>query len=366
MRVALLNNGMTGYLDAEFRALHALGHDLFVVAPRTPEVAVGAMRDSAFTGLGTEAYARVLAWQEQPDPEELAATVEAWAPDAVLMWSWNFSPAYRAVSKAMPPRVPRGLVMDNLWRAAPRQWLGRLTHRWYIDPVADFAMVPSDRSEWYARRLGFAAADVVRGSISADTELFTSQPRDGAELEGRRRFLYVGRLVDHKGADVLADAYRRYREIADGPWDLHIAGIGPMQSRFERTEGVTLHNFLQPREVAALMREVSCFVLPSHIEPYGAVVHEAAASALPILCSEFAGAMPGMVQDGHNGWVVPAGDAEALAQAMLRMSTVGPDRLATMSRISRSLSERLSPAGWARHLTEELQRRIAAGGGRLG
>lgn len=362
----MLVNGMTGYLDAEFRALHALGHELLVVAPGSPDLAVGAMADTAFAGLETESYADVLSWTEQPEPDALVARVREFGPDAVIMWSWNFSPAYRAVMKAVPGRVARGMVMDNLWRATPRQWLGRLTHRWYVDPVADFVLVPSDRTEWFARRLGFAAADVVRGSITADTTLFTSPPRDGDELAGRRSFLHVGRLVDHKGADLLAAAYERYRALADDPWSLEVVGMGPMEPLLSRIDGVTLHGFVQPSDVAALMREVSCFVLPSHIEPYGAVLHEAAASALPIVTTEFAGAMPVMVQDGQNGWVVPSGDVEAMAHAMRRMGAASSERLGGMSRISRALSERLSPAGWAQHLAEDLERRIAAGGGRLG
>lgn len=365
MRIALLINGMTGYLHAEFEELAALGHELLVVTPGTPQVAVGAMADTAFGDLGTAAFARVHAWQETPDPAALVAMVEDFDPDAVLMTSWNFAQAYRAVMRAVAPRVVRVLIMDNLWRAAPRQWLGRATHRWYVDNVADAVLVPSDRSEFYARRLGFGAADIIRGSISADTRLFTSGPRTAEELGSRRSFLSVGRLVDHKGADVLAAAYRRYRELDDDPWSLDVVGIGPMRPLLEGLPGVTLHGFRPPAEVAQMMREAACFVLPSRIEPYGAVVHEAAASGLPLLCSDFSGAVPGLLQDGYNGWQVPTGDVEHWAQALVRMSDAGPERLAEMSAISRALSTRLSPRGWARHLTEELERRRVAGGGRL-
>jgi glycosyltransferase involved in cell wall biosynthesis len=323
------------------------------------------MVDTAFGELGTRDFAQVHAWQEQPRPDELVALVEEFAPDAVIMTSWNFSPAYRAVMKAVPRRVVRLLIMDNLWRAAPRQWLGRLTHRWYVDPVADAALVPSDRTEFYARRLGFGPADIIRGSISADTELFCAAPVEAEVIAERRRFLYVGRLVDHKGADLLAAAYARYRELAEDPWQLDVAGIGPLEPLLRDIPGVVLHGFLQPAQVAELMREVSCFVLPSHIEPYGAVVHEAAASALPILCSDFCGAAPAFVQDGINGWMVPAGDVERWAEAMVTMSSLAPDRLASMSAVSRALSLRLSPEGWAQHLTDELERRLRAGGGRL-
>lgn len=366
MRIALLVNGMTGYLHAEFKALHELGHELLLVTPGSPEVSVGAMVDTAFADLGTADIARVVAWDHQPQPDELVRLVSEFTPDAVLMTAWNFSKAYRAVMKAVPERVVRILVMDNLWRAAPRQWLGRATHRWYVDTVADAVMVPSDRTEFYARRLGFASADVIRGSVSADTSLFTSPKRDGDELARRRSFLYVGRLVDHKGADVLAAAYRCYREFATDPWGLQVVGIGPLEAELRGIPGVTLHGFVQPPEVAELMRRVSCFVLTSHIEPYGVVVHEAAASGLPILCSDFTGAGAAFVQDGYNGWTVPTGDGDRWAEFLALVSGSPPERLAEMSDVSRALSVRVSPEGWARNLDHEIRRRAAAGGGRLG
>jgi glycosyltransferase involved in cell wall biosynthesis len=365
VRIAFLLNGLTGYLDAQHRKLHALGDDLLIVSPATPGVSGEAMADTAFSGLGTEQYAQVISWQQQPDPAELVAQVLGFRPNAVLMTSWNYSKAYRAVMKQVPADVVRVLIMDNLWRATPRQWLGRATHRLYVDPVADAAMVPSDRTEFYARRLGFGPADIIRGSLSGDVELFGSPSRTGEELASRRSFLYVGRLVAHKGADVLAAAYRRYRELAEQPWDLDVAGIGPLAPLLREIPGVRMHGFLQPPDVAKLMHCASSLVLTSHIEPYGVVVHEAAAAGLPILCSDLTGAAPGFVQDGYNGWIVPAGNIELWAQAMARMSEQPPGRLATMSGVSRAVATRLSPTGWALNLHEELVRRRAAGGGRM-
>jgi glycosyltransferase involved in cell wall biosynthesis len=365
VRIAFLLNGMTGYLDAQYRQLHKLGNELLVVSPATPDASGEAMADTAFAGLGTEDYAQVVGWSEAPEPDALVRTVLDFEPDAVLMTSWNFTPAYRAVMKAVPSRVVRILIMDNLWRAAPKQWLGRVAHRAYVDPVADAALVPSDRTEFYARRLGFGAADVIRGSLSGDTALFGSPARTADELGSRRSFVYVGRLVAHKGADVLAAAYRGYRELTTEPWDLHVAGMGPLEPLLRSIPGVTLHGFVQPPQVAELMHRSSGFVLTSHIEPYGVVVHEAAAAGLPILCSDFTGAAPGFVQDGYNGWIVPAGDVAAWSRAMARMSSLPSARLASMSDVSRALSARLSPPGWALNLHEEIERRRAAGGGRL-
>jgi glycosyltransferase involved in cell wall biosynthesis len=365
VRIAFLLNGMTGYLDAQYRQLHKLGDELLVVSPGTGQAAGEAMADTAFRGLDTEEYAQVLAWDRPPRPRALVRTVTTFDPDAVLMSSWNYARSYRAVMRAVRPDVVRVIIMDNLWRAAPRQWLGRALHRFYVDPVADAVFVPGDRTEFYARRLGFGISDIIRGSLSADVDLFHSGPRPGHELAGHRAFLYVGRLVWHKGADLLGAAYRRYRELTDDPWDLHVAGTGPFDEHVRSIPGVTMHGFLQPPQIAELMRAVSCFALTSHIEPYGVVVHEAAAAGLPILCTEFSGAGPSYVQDGANGWLVPAGDSESWAQAMLRMSTSDGSRLAAMSDVSRALSQRITPAIWALNLHEQLERRRAAGGGRL-
>jgi glycosyltransferase involved in cell wall biosynthesis len=359
VRIAFLINGMTGYLDAQYRQLHKLGNELLVVTP-TSDGLGEAMADTNFDAVISDDYAQMVGWTEPPAPAELVRQINEFAPDAVIMTSWNHCKAYRAVMKSVPAGVVRILIMDNLWRAAPKQWLGRVTHRCYVDPVADCAMVPSDRTEFYARRLGFAAQDVIRGSLSADVDLFGSPPRSGEELASRRSFLYVGRLVEHKGADVLAAAYREYRGNTEDPWELHVAGAGPLDPLVRAIPGVTMHGFVQPRQIAALMHTSSCFVLTSHIEPYGVVVHEAAAAGLPILCSDFTGAVPGMLQDGYNGWVVAAGEVSLWAEAMARMSALSPERLASMSDVSRAISTRLSPAGWALNLHEEITRRRAA------
>lgn len=357
MRFCFLVNGMTGYLDAQYRALAQLGNELLIVSPGSGEAAGGPMADTAFHGLQNDDYARQVRWQTPPDPAELLALVKEFDPDAIVMSSWAYCKAYRAVMKQAPSTVVRALYLDNLWRGTPRQWLGRFTRRLYIAPVADCAMVASDRTEYFARQLGFGPADVIRGSHCADVELFASPPRSGAELVSRRRFLYVGRLVDHKGADVLADAYRRYHASAVDPWQLDVVGTGPLDPLLRSQPGVVMHGFLQPSEVAELMRNVSCFVLTSHVEPYGVVVHEAAAAGLPILCTHFSGAAPTMVQDGANGWIVPAGDIPRWVDAMARMAALPAERLAAMSDTSRAISLRMSPATWALNLHEEIARR---------
>jgi glycosyltransferase involved in cell wall biosynthesis len=260
--------------------------------------------------------------------------------------------------RALRGRALRVIFTSNFWHGTWKQYVGLAVHRFYVDPLFDCAWVPGERSEAFARRLGFAGKDIIRGANSADVALFASGRRSSAELASRRRFLFTGRLIWHKAPTLLAEAYRDYRSRVSEPWDLDVVGDGPLKTDFDGIEGVCHRGFVQPEKLAMLMRESSCLILPSHIEWYGVVVHEAAVAGLPLICSDGVGAVPHLVQDGFNGWVVEAGSREELTQAMVRMSTMSEERLGAMSEGSRALGSRLSPEIWALNLHEELERRL--------
>ena len=352
MRIAILATGWAGFNDAACRLLAERGVELLVVHE-------GNVQDTAYAAHGVASYATEHLWRGEPADGEISRAVAAFRPDAVLMHSWHFAP-YREAVKALPAGTLRVLWMDNVWRNVPKQWLGRAAAPVWVRPLFDCVMVPSDRTEFFARRLGFGEADVIRGSLSADTTVFGSDVRDGTEIASHRRFLACLRLVHHKGADVLAEAYRLYRDACTSePWSLQVAGLGEMAPAFDGIEGVEMLGFRQPSEVADLMRSSSALVVPSRIDPYGVVVHEGAVSGLPIISTYRVGAVPSFVQDGQNGWVVQSDDAPALATAMARTSALDAARLGEMSAVSRSLGSRTSSAGWARNIHEQVEWRLA-------
>ncbi|HEY1987828.1 MAG TPA: glycosyltransferase family 4 protein [Acidimicrobiales bacterium] len=352
LRLVALGGGINGNSDAYSRTLHDLGDHLLIVLSATSE-------NTAFEPLQALERSEIVAWDEHQDPQLLIDRVAAFRPDAIMSAGWNIPSSYRKVMKQQPSHVLRMMFMDSIWQSSPKQWVGRGLHPLLIKPLFDVAFVPSERTEFMARRIGFGPRDIIRGAYTADTPLFDSGPRSGEELASRRRFLFVGRLIPFKGVDVLAQAYRRYRAEVPDPWDLHIVGLGPEEHHLKDVEGVTMRGFLQSSEVATLMHESSCLVLTSNGEHYGLVVHEAAAAGLPLLVSETAGAVPGLIQDGYNGWSVPEGDVAAWSASMTRMAGQPAERLGEMSAISHALSTRLSPSGWARNLHEEIYRRTS-------
>lgn len=362
MRIAILGNGLHAHHDACYRALSDIGNELLLVYPEV-------LHDLPYDRRGLADYAQRHVWHsdagiwkgEPPPAEVMVPLVRDFQPDVVIMMSWR-GKGYRSVMRDQKGKALRVLYSENIWHSSAKQWLGRATHRFYVNPLYDCAFVPSDRAEWFVHRLGFTPDRVIRGALTGDVELFERGPRTGEELAGRRRFLYSGRLVDHKNPDILALAYARYRGMVDDPWDLAIVGQGPLASVFDGIDGVTLLGFRQPAEVVDEMHQSSSFILPSWIDFYGVSVHEAATAGLPLLLSDGVGAVTHFLQDGFNGWTVAPGDVDGLADAMRRMSTLGPDRLGAMSDGSRCLARRLSPKIYATNLHEEAERRCAAMG----
>jgi glycosyltransferase involved in cell wall biosynthesis len=146
---------------------------------------------------------------------------------------------------------------------------------------------------------------------------------------GAFELLFAGRLVERKGVHLLLDALAR---LADGPpVMLHVVGDGPERPRLEARArelglgaGVFFHGFV-PREALELrMATCDAFVLPAVVdakgdtEGLGVVLLEAMSYGKPVVASA-AGGIVDIVRNGRNGYLVPPGDAAALAGAVARL-----------------------------------------------
>ncbi|HZT90063.1 MAG TPA: glycosyltransferase [Stellaceae bacterium] len=129
----------------------------------------------------------------------------------------------------------------------------------------------------------------------------------------------MGRFVAKKGFAVLIEALARL--AADGlAFRAVIAGAGAEADSLRalvRVRGLGQRVELpgwqddKPRFFAA----IDVFALPSHHEPFGVVLIEAMAQALPIVTTASEGPSQ-IVSDGHDGVIVPTDDPAALAAAL--------------------------------------------------
>jgi glycosyltransferase involved in cell wall biosynthesis len=146
--------------------------------------------------------------------------------------------------------------------------------------------------------------------------------------DGTRPFelLFVGRLVERKGVHLLLDALATLppeRRVV-----LRVVGDGPDRAKLEERaqrlglgERAAFHGFVSKNELQARLAGCDAFVLPAVIdakgdtEGLGVVLIEAMSYARPAIASA-AGGIVDIVRDGRNGWLVPPGDAPALAAAI--------------------------------------------------
>lgn len=164
----------------------------------------------------------------------------------------------------------------------------------------------------------------LAGSITAE-EMAQARERFGL-VEGRRRIIYSGRLIDIKRVDLLIDAFVSIANQRT-EWDLVIVGDGVLRQSLEARVPAALKQRVQwtgflddQRTVTAIYRCGDVLVLPSDYEPWAVVINEAAAARLAIITSDVVGASAELVREGVNGATFRAGDLVGLT-AVLRQVT---------------------------------------------
>ena len=143
-----------------------------------------------------------------------------------------------------------------------------------------------------------------------------------APLPEPPRGLFVGVLERYKNVHGLADAWR-IAAPAVPEATLHIIGRGRERALVEALVRdlpgrVTWEEQVPSIAVAAALDAATVLVLPSFSEGLPRVAMEAFARGRGVVGAR-AGGIPDIVDDGTNGLLVPAGDAEALADALVRV-----------------------------------------------
>lgn len=176
---------------------------------------------------------------------------------------------------------------------------------------------------------GFPPAKLVVHPIGTDIPREAPLPRADGPL------LFVGRFVAKKGLPVLIEALQKLRAAGREPETL-IVGDGPaaqpLRAAAAGLERLSFLGWQKPDAVAALMRRAAVLVVPSirardgDAEGLPSVAVEAMAQSLPIIGTDAAG-LEGVILPGRTGTLVPAGDAEALAQAIADMMAAADWRM---------------------------------------
>jgi len=200
----------------------------------------------------------------------------------------------------------------------------------------------SDAVRACALAYGIAPEKVTTCHIGVDTARFAPGPMPIAARAPR--ILFVGRLVEKKGCEVLLRAMaivRRHHPAAE----VVLIGDGPLRPGLEqlsRSLGIEAHFYgaRTPKQVKAALDEARVFCLPSiqaangDAEGFGLVLLEAQAAGLPVVSSAFGGAQEGILH-GETGYRFEEKDVEMLSNHLCRLLS-DPHKAAAMSRAARA------------------------------
>jgi colanic acid/amylovoran biosynthesis glycosyltransferase len=154
------------------------------------------------------------------------------------------------------------------------------------------------------------------------------------------RLVCVGRLCEQKGQLLLIEA--AHRLCKEGRhFELVLAGDGEMRAELEALidtcglkQKVRITGWISSEEVRGEILASRALVLPSFAEGLPVVIMEAMALCRPVISTYVAG-IPELIQPGEHGWLVPAGDVAALAEAMRASLDAEPDRISEMGAMAR-------------------------------
>jgi colanic acid/amylovoran biosynthesis glycosyltransferase len=152
---------------------------------------------------------------------------------------------------------------------------------------------------------------------------------------GAFQMVAVGRFAEQKGFGLLMRAFAvAWRQ--DPTLSLTLVGDGELRDQINTLiadEGmeraVTLLGWQDETGVRAAMNAAHALVTPSFAEGLPVVIMEAMACARPIIATSIAG-IPELVRHGQEGWLVPAGDVDALSATMLKAASTPIETLAAM------------------------------------
>jgi glycosyltransferase involved in cell wall biosynthesis len=258
-------------------------------------------------------------------------------------------------------RVPL-ILWASLW-AHPRSVAHALSYpalrRLYrsADAVVTYGPhVSAYVSAYGAQRLHVAAQAVDNDFwSSADVSL----PNDpGWPSDAQVTFLFAGRPTREKGLGVLVEAWS-VSGLRTPTAALVLVGAGSTPPWVPAGGAVVPLDAVPPVQLRNFYAAADVLVVPSiptrtFREPWGLVVNEAMNRGLPVIASDAVGAAAGgLVRDGHNGVVVPAGDPVALASALRALAGDSSLR-ARMGAAGRADVSPYTYDAWARGFSDAL------------
>jgi len=248
----------------------------------------------------------------------LEAHLRSSRPDVVHSHSGVWLKAAHAARRVGVPRVvhtAHGLLSPEPWFAPKLMWAAAR----YTDTIV---AVSRPLSEYLRRHCGRARSRVCVIPNGVDTKRFAPSPAPAQPPRGEFRLGHVARLEPVKNQRLLIQAFSIVAAAEPGAV-LMIAGDGPLRGELQGQAarlglGERVRFAGEVKDIPTWLRHLDAFVLSSDAEGTPMSILEALSSGVPVV-STAVGGIPDSLDQGRAGSLVPAGDATALASALLTL-----------------------------------------------
>lgn len=328
--VAFSWNGMPQYAAREIRAaINHLGVACDVVGSK-PSVPVTGMEQSLGQKIHWVDAHRSISWTA------LGLNI----PKIFVQSGWSY-PAFSALGREVKKSGGKVIgLSDANWRGDFRQKiLGYVGYRQKYLRHFDIMIVPGKQSRKLMRYFGMQDAQIIEGMCGADPNIFNG----GAGLANRpKSILFVGQFISRKNVLSLCATFSRFCEM-HGDWNLRLCGSGEQRQLLPQHPNIKIEDFVQPENLAEHYRNARFFILPSHIEAWGLVVHEAALCGCAMLLSTTIGSADDLA-DKSNSFLFDSKNEDTLYQALCNAAKCDADWLIQAEQTSRNLALKFGPS----------------------
>jgi len=249
-------------------------------------------------------------------------------------------------------RVPLRVHAEHGWDAHDPKGANpryQLLRKIYKPFVSHYVTVSQELDDYLSNAIGVPSHRHSLIANGVDTEIFSPVTADLAAVPGCPftpgvHWLVgtVGRLQTVKNQPLLARAFVQL--VRDHPQAaerlrLVIVGDGPLRAEVQSVltqAGLEHLAWLAGarNDVADILRQLNCFVLPSQAEGTSCTLQEAMACGLPVVATAVGGT-PALVDDGSTGYLVPSDDAQAMAHALWTCFNE-PEKTRSFGRVARA------------------------------